>query len=148
MRKLISLVLLLSLLLLSLASCGEKEKITFGGNYYSDYDDEIYFDIVSVDYSGEYPRFNVRWFNNTALTVKYADWYTIECLVDGQWESCSLSTSENGYSLYTLGSNSMGNIQYTTKNFDISKPGSYRLRSFFSVDSTPSLRAWARFAVN
>lgn len=85
--------------------------------------------VTGIDYSGEYIKLNTVWQNTTIREVTYGAYYVIERYDDGEWINCMRSDIdfiEIAYVLSPLGNREM---TYSLEYADISKEGTYRVRS-------------------
>lgn len=95
----------------------------------------------------------VKWINHTNYEVIYGASYTIERLEDGEWVSCATVDDLVFIAIaYVLRPGQVNNETYKVSGmFDVSKAGTYRFRSDFSVDAdadeTSHLDLWAEFEI-
>lgn len=131
------------------AGCSGKENVIIPtGNYYSD-EEGIYLTIGLVDSTDEHTKLNVKWHNETDYEVIYVLPYYIEYKNGEEWTN--INTADPNYDLTEMkvAPHSTRTQVYTTAYFDVSKTGTYRLRTDCVVLATdmPSCNLWVEFEV-
>ena len=147
MKKILSLVLALITLLFCLVGCdNSKDIVLTDEDIHTDYAG-VYLTLSTVDDSGEHKKLNAVWHNETFKEVTYGEGYKIEYLEDGEWKSV-LKGEHNVSSIANLlkakGTNEKS---YSTELFDLSKEGTYRLISDFSLGDGKMYNTWVTFEV-
>ena len=147
MKKTLSLILALITLLFCLVGCNDiKDIVLTDDDIHTDYAG-VYLTLSSVDSSGEHKKLNAVWHNETFKEVIYGDGYNIEYLENDEWISVM-----NGEHIVL----SIANIlkvkdtqkkTYSTELFDLSKDGTYRLISDFSLGDGKTYNTWVTFEV-
>ena len=145
MRKSI-LVIISVILLASLTSCdfvsvfeeiivdqpSPEELFVHGGKSESEYVG-VYLTLEGAEYIDGTWRLEVRWHNETNYDVIYGAAYTIEYEDDGEWTDVTVGDVEFIEIAYSLGAHSVSGEIYTTKNFDVSREGKYRIKTEFNI---------------
>lgn len=147
MKKTLSLILALIILLFCLVGCNNsKEIVLTDEDIHTDYAG-VYLSLSSVDNSGEHKKLNVVWHNETFKEVTYGEGYNIEYLEDGEWKSV-LKGEHIVMSIgYLLKAKQTNEKSYSTELFDLSKDGTYRLISDFSLGDGKMYNTWVTFEV-
>ena len=147
MKKSLSLILALITLLFCFVGCNNsKEIVLTDEDIHTDYAG-VYFSLSSVDDSGEHKKLNVVWHNETFKEVTYGEGYNIEYLEDGEWKSV-LKGEHIVMSIgYLLKAKQTNEKSYSTELFDLSKDGTYRLISDFSLGDGKMYNTWVTFEV-
>ena len=147
MKKTLSLILALITLLFCLVGCNNsKEIVLTDEDIHTDYAG-VYLSLSSVDDSGEHKKLNVVWHNETFKEVTYGEGYNIEYLEDGEWRSV-LKGEHIVMSIgYLLKAKQTTEKSYSTELFDLSKDGTYRLISDFSLGDGKMYNTWVTFEV-
>ena len=136
MKKTLSLVLALITLLFCLVGCNNsKEIVLTDEDIHTDYAG-VYLTLSSVDDSGEYKKLNAVWHNETTKTVTYGNWFVIEKKDGGNWTEVSTADVSFTEEAYIIKPNETSEKSYTTKFADISKEGTYRVRTEFYVQES------------
>ena len=147
MKKVISLVLSLITLLFCLVGCNNsKEIVLTDEDIHTDYAG-VYLTLSSVDDSGEHKKLNAVWHNETFKEVTYGDGYKIEYLEDGEWKSVLKGEHIVMSIAYLLEAKGTKEKSYSTELFDVSKEGTYRLISDFSLGDGKMYNTWVTFEV-
>lgn len=161
MKKLIS-VLLCLLLLFSLAGCGSEkvENLTFDtakielSESHTDFEG-VDIKITNVIWNEQETKIEVDWTNDTDFEVLYGDPYSVELKEKDEWVSCQ-KTDELFFAAigYILKPGKSQKVYNLTDTFDISKAGTYRLKTDCYVynkgnDTNPTeCELWAEFTVS
>ena len=151
MKKTLSLVLALITLLFCLVGCNNsKEIVLTDEDIHTDYAG-VYLTLSSVDTSGEHKKLNAVWHNETTKTVTYGNWFVIEKKDGDNWTDVSTADVSFTEEVYIVEPNKTSEKSYTTKFADISKEGTYRVRTeFFVQESDESSKrgtTWIEFEV-
>ena len=147
MKKVISLVLSLITLLFCLVGCNNsKEIVLTDEDIHTDYAG-VYLTLSSVDDSGEHKKLNAVWHNETFKEVTYGEGYKIEYLEDGEWKSVLKGEHIVMSIAYLLEAKGTKEKSYSTELFDLSKEGTYRLISDFSLGDGKMYNTWVTFEV-
>jgi hypothetical protein len=133
MKKTLSLVLALITLLSCLSGCNNSKDIVLTDeDIHTDYAG-VYLTLSSVDSSGEHKKLNAVWHNETTMTVTYGNWFVIEMKDGDNWTDVSTADVSFTEEAYIIKANKTSEKSYTTKFADISKEGTYRVRTEFYV---------------
>ena len=151
MKKTLSLVLALITLLFCLVGCNNsKEIVLTDENIHTDYAG-VYLTLSSVDTSGEHKKLNAVWHNETTKTVTYGNWFVIEKKDGDNWTDVSTADVSFTEEAYIVEANKTSEKSYTTKFADITKEGTYRVRTEFYVqesdESSKRGTTWIEFEV-
>ena len=151
MKKTLSLVLAIITLLFCLVGCNNsKEIVLTDEDIHTDYAG-VYLTLSSVDTSGEHKKLNAVWHNETTKTVTYGNWFVIEKKDGDNWTDVSTADVSFTEEAYIVEPNKTSEKNYTTKFADISKEGTYRVRTeFFVQESDESSKrgtTWIEFEV-
>ena len=147
MKKALSLVLALITLLFCLVGCNNsKEIVLTDEDIHTDYAG-VYLSLSSVDDSGEHKKLNVVWHNETFKEVTYGEGYKIEYLEDGEWKSVLKGEHIVSSIANLLKAKGTNEKSYSTELFDLSKEGTYRLISDFSLGDGKMYNTWVTFEV-
>ena len=147
MKKTLSLVLALITLLFCLVGCNNsKEIVLTDEDIHTDYAG-VYLTLSSVDDSGEHKKLNAVWHNETFKEVTYGEGYKIEYLEDGEWKSVLKGEHIVMSIAYLLEAKDTKEKSYSTELFDLSKEGTYRLISDFSLGDGKTYNTWVTFEV-
>lgn len=152
MKKLITLSLSLLLIIPSFISCADK------GNSEGVVTDDLIFvvdDGIHTEFDGFYMELDsvgessvsVTWHNDTDLEPMFGESYTVEFLgSNGKW--VSVQKEEMMFDAIALMIPKGGELEkgYSLKSFDLSRVGTYRLRSEFHVDGE-KYSTWVEFSV-
>jgi hypothetical protein len=111
--------------------------VNLSNDIFTDYEG-VYVTLESIDTNADgHTVLNLIWHNETSKEVIYGESYFIERQEGDEW-TC---TPFEGWAFeaigYILFPNSTAEKSYSTQRFDISKSGTYRLRTSFSVDEGP-----------
>ena len=147
MKKVISLVLALITLLICIVGCNNSKDIVLTDeDIHTDYAG-VYLSLSSVDDSGEHKKLNVVWHNETFKEVTYGEGYKIEYLEDGEWKSVLKGEHIVSSIANVLKAKGTNEKSYSTELFDLSKEGTYRLISDFSLGDGKMYNTWVTFEV-
>ena len=147
MKKTLSLILALITLLFCLVGCNNSKDIVLTDKDIHTNYAGVYLSLSSVDDSGEHKKLNVVWHNETFKEVTYGEGYNIEYLEDGEWKSV-LKGEHFVMSIgYLLKAKQTNEKSYSTELFDLSKDGTYRLISDFSLGDGKMYNTWVTFEV-
>ena len=147
MKKVISLALALITLLFCLVGCNNSKDIVLTDeDIHTDYAG-VYLTLSSVDDSGEHKKLNAVWHNETFKEVTYGEGYKIEYLEDGEWKSVLKGEHIVMSIAYLLEAKGTKEKSYSTELFDLSKEGTYRLISDFSLGDGKMYNTWVTFGV-
>ena len=147
MKKTLSLVLALITLLFCLVGCNNsKEIVLTDEDIHTDYAG-VYLTLSSVDNSGEHKKLNAVWHNETFKEVTYGEGYKIEYLEDGEWKSVLKGEHIVSSIANLLKAKGTNDKSYSTELFDLSKEGTYRLISDFSLGDGKMYNTWVTFEV-
>ena len=144
MKKIISILLLLSLSMVCLCSCERSTRPIDG--IYTDYDG-VYLTIDSIDESGDYPVLNVTWHNETDQMVTFGLWYVVEYLDGDEWKNIQIADYAIPEIACMLAPGESGSQNYTTKYFNMLREGRYRVRTEFYIPELQvgTKNTWAEF---
>ena len=116
-------------------------------NIYTDYDG-VYLSVKSIDTNADgHKVFNIVWHNETSQEITYGDMYLIEYKDGDEWKDViqeNIGFIDIGY---LLEPHSTEDKSYSTQGFNISKNGTYRLRSDFSNGDGRLYNTWIEFEV-
>ena len=147
MKKTLSLVLALITLLFCLVGCdNSKDIVLTDEDIHTDYAG-VYLTLSSVDDSGEHKKLNAVWHNETFKEVTYGEGYKIEYLEDGEWKSVLKGEHIVISIAHLLKAKDTKEKSYSTELFDLSKEGTYRLISDFSLGDGKMYNTWVTFEV-
>ena len=147
MKKILSLVLALITLLFCLVGCNNSKDIVLTDeDIHTDYAG-VYLTLSSVDDSGEHKKLNAVWHNETFKEVTYGEGYKIEYLEDGEWKSVLKGEHIVSSIANLLKAKGTNEKSYSTELFDLSKEGTYRLISDFSLGDGKMYNTWVTFEV-
>ena len=147
MKKTLSLALALITLLFCLVGCNNSKDIVLTDeDIHTDYAG-VYLTLSSVDDSGEHKKLNAVWHNETFKEVTYGEGYKIEYLEDGEWKSVLKGEHIVMSIAYLLEAKGTKEKSYSTELFDLSKEGTYRLISDFSLGDGKMYNTWVTFGV-
>ena len=147
MKKTLSLVLAIITLLFCLAGCNNSKEIVLSDeDIHTDYAG-VYLTLLSVDDSGEHKKLNAVWHNETFKEVTYGEGYKIEYLEDGEWKSVLKGEHIVISIAHLLKAKDTKEKSYSTELFDLSKEGTYRLISDFSLGDGKMYNTWVTFEV-
>ena len=147
MKKTLSLILALIILLFCLVGCNNsKEIVLTDADIHTDYAG-VYLTLSSVDDSGEYKKINAVWHNETFKEVTYGEGYKIEYFEDGEWKSVLKGEHIVSSIANLLKAKGTNEKSYSTELFDLSKEGTYRLISDFSLGDGKMYNTWVTFEV-
>lgn len=147
MKKTLSLVLAFIILLFCLVGCNNsKEIVLTDKDIHTDYAG-VYLTLSSVDDSGEHKKLNAVWNNETFKEVTYGEGYKIEYLEDGEWKSVLKGEHIVSSIANLLKAKGTNEKSYSTELFDLSKEGTYRLISDFSLGDGKTYNTWVTFEV-
>ena len=147
MKKTLSLALALITLLFCLVGCNNsKEIVLTDEDIHTDYAG-VYLTLSSVDDSGEYKKINAVWHNETFKEVTYGEGYKIEYFEDGEWKSVLKGEHIVSSIANLLKAKGTNEKSYSTELFDLSKEGTYRLISDFSLGDGKMYNTWVTFEV-
>ena len=136
MKKILSLVLALITLLFCLVGCdNSKDIVLTDEDIHTDYAG-VYLTLSSVDDSGEHKKLNAVWHNETFKEVTYGEGYKIEYLQDGEWKSVLKGEHIVSSIANLLKAKGTNEKSYSTELFDLSKEGTYRVRTEFYVQES------------
>ncbi len=96
-------------------------------------EDDVFLSIAGVDYSSDSPIINIRWHNTTAYKVTFGEHYVIERLQDGGWVNVAVSDKPVIEIAIMINERSIYQKNYTTDWVDLSKNGTYRLRTEYTL---------------
>ncbi len=147
MKKLLSLALALTTFLFCLVGCdNSKDIVLTDEDIHTDYAG-VYLTLSSVDSSGEHKKLNAVWHNETFKEVTYGEGYKIEYLDNSEWKSVLKGEHYVTSIAYLLKANDTKEKSYSTELFDLSKEGTYRLISDFSLGDGEIYNTWVTFEV-
>ena len=147
MKKTLSLILALITLLFCLVGCNNSKEIMLTDeDIHTDYAG-VYLTLSSVDDSGEYKKINAVWHNETFKEVTYGEGYKIEYFEDGEWKSVLKGEHIVSSIANLLKAKGTNEKSYSTELFDLSKEGTYRLISDFSLGDGKMYNTWVTFEV-
>lgn len=136
MKKILSLVLAIITFSLCLVGCdNSKDIVLTDEDVHTDYAG-VYLTLFSVDDSGEHKKLNAVWHNETTKTVTYGNWFVIEKKDGDNWTEVSTADVSFTEEAYVVKPNKTSEKSYTTKFADISKEGTYRVRTEFYVQES------------
>ena len=146
MKKILSLVLAL-ITLFCLVGCDDSKDIVLTDeDIHTDYAG-VYLTLSTVDDSGEHKKLNAVWHNETFKEVTYGEGYKIEYLEDGEWKSVLKGEHIVSSIANLLKAKGTNEKSYSTELFDLSKEGTYRLISDFSLGDGKMYNTWVTFEV-
>ena len=91
--------------------------------------DGISLTVKSIDYTDEGIKLNTVWSNTTSFEAVYGVEYTVERYVDGDWINSMKSDVAFIEIACILSPNSENEMTYSLTHADISKEGTYRIRT-------------------
>lgn len=127
MKKVISILLTLTLTILLLTSCAGEISIS-GSKYYTDFDG-VYITIDAVEGEGNKQKLVTTWHNETEYPVTFGLWYVIEYKDGDEWENVQIVDYAIPEIACMLEPNSEVPMSYATEYFRFMREGTYRLRS-------------------
>lgn len=115
---------------------------------HTDYDG-VYLTFELLEEEDEIRIFNVTWHNETKYEVTYEEWFTIEYKRGDEWTETNIADVYFAEATHLLKANSTANKEYSTKFFDVSQNGTYRLRTNCTVyDGNKTVcNTWIEFEV-
>ena len=147
MKKTVLLLCALIIVISSLSSCGMEnifdsiiqDKSDVIGFFPLDSGSEsehlnVYLTLFDAEYIDGAWRIDVLWHNDTGRNVVYGKAYTIEYQNGEKWEDVTTADVEFIEIACIAAPYSTAKETYTTKWFDVSRAGRYRLRSSFSIE--------------
>ena len=149
MKKLLSLILLLSLLFVCIAGC-QKTNIT---NLSADEDihteyNGVYMTYKSTDTESDgHKVLNIVWHNETESDVIYGESFAIERKNGDVWEDITPKSINFIEIANLLEPRSTTPKAYSTEEFDLSQEELYRLVCSFSVANGSGYKTWVEFRV-
>ena len=147
MKKVISLALALITLLFCLVGCdNSKEIVLTDEDIHTDYAG-VYLTLTAIDDSDEHIQLKTVWHNETFKEVTYGEGYKIEYLQDGEWKSVLKGEHIVSSIANLLKAKGTNEKSYSTELFDLSKEGTYRLISDFSLGDGKMYNTWVTFEV-
>ena len=146
MKKILSLVLALITLFCLVGCDNSKDIVLTDEDIHTDYAG-VYLTLSSVDDSGEHKKLNAVWHNETFKEVTYGEGYKIEYLEDGEWKSVLKGEHIVSSIANLLKAKGTNEKSYSTDLFDLSKEGTYRLISDFSLGDGKMYNTWVTFEV-
>ena len=147
MKKTLSLILALITLLFCLVGCNNSKEIMLTDeDIHTDYAG-VYLTLSSVDDSDDHKKLNAVWHNETFKEVTYGEGYKIEHLEDGEWKSVLKGEHIVSSIANLLKAKGTNEKSYSTELFDLSKEGTYRLISDFSLGDGKMYNTWVTFEV-
>lgn len=144
MKRIISMCLILSAVLLCFSGCARA--ICPSDEIHTDYEG-VYISIKEVDESGDFPILVVEWHNESDKTIAFGLGYTIEYLDKEEWKDITVSDFAVIDIACILEPGQSGEQRYSTKYFNMLRLGDYRIRTEFYVqgDEPISGITWAEF---
>lgn len=114
---------------------------------YTDYDG-VYISVKSIDTDADgHKVFHIVWHNDTSHEITYGEMYSIEFKDGAEWKGVSQGEIYFTTIGYLLKPHSTANKSYSSQRFDISKNGTYRLLSNFSIGDGRQYKTWIEFEV-
>lgn len=147
MKKLFTLLVSICFALLVCASCAIGNKVILPTyRYHTDYAG-VYILIDSVDNTGKNSVLQVEWHNETDYEVSYAMPYQIEYKDGDEWVNIQTEDLNYAYEEITIAPQSITMEEYSTAGFDLSKTGTYRLRTNCTIltDDAQGCVLWVEF---
>lgn len=132
MKKMLSLALVLSMVILCFSGCSFTIQPT--EEVYTDCEG-VYITIDSIDESGDHPTLKVTWHNETEDTVLFGLGYTIEYLDGEEWKNIQITDFAIPEIACILGAGESGEQSYTTKYFNMLRPGTYRIKVEYNIQA-------------
>lgn len=125
-----------------------KKQFVSNGNSHSDVEG-VFVVVDSINYYRDKTTLKVSWNNKTKHKVLYGAMFGIERLVDGKWIDCSIEDNVFALIGYSLNENeSVKNEYLLTDMFDISKSGTYRFCSDYSLlGDEKECSVWTEFVI-
>ncbi len=158
-KILLSTVILATLVILTSCLLADNEGtsiVLISANGSHSTNEDVYISIDTIDNYDDptkIPSLNVTWHNKHWNDVTYGNWFVIEYKNGDEWTDVSIADVSFEEVSHFLRSYSESAETYTTKFADISKVGTYRLRTEFYVydqksdtESTHGI-TWAEFEV-
>lgn len=104
--------------------------------------------VESIDngYVPEYKKLYATWHNETDIEVSYEPRYFIEYADESGWVSVQTSAIDWITELRILPSGQTQSAVFSTEGFDISKPGTYRVRQNFKIGNA-TFHAYFEFVI-
>lgn len=141
MRRIIAISALLSMLLVTVTGCLKPDTDSDGsmpdnrgirisqGEY--DVEAPVFLTIQGVDYSGDSPIIGIIWHNTTRYKISFGERYIIERFENGEWVNAAICDKAFPEIALMLKEHGVYNKSYPTNWVDISKEGTYRLRTSY-----------------
>ena len=149
MKKVISILLTLTITILLLTSCTGKISIN-DSKYYTDFDG-VYITIDAVEVEGNKQKLATTWHNETEYPVVFGYAYDIQYSVNGEWERVIKKDFGIIEIACVIDPKGTADMTYNTEYFDLSRAGTYRLIVDFYVQTGSELNnhgnTYAEFAV-
>lgn len=148
MKRLLSTILVLTLTLLCFSGCSAEINAT--DEHYTDYEG-VYITLDGIDTAADRgPVLKVIWHNETDKYISFGLWYTIEYLDGEEWVNIQIADFSIPEIACTLEAGQTVMQGYSTKYFNMLRPGIYRIRTEFYVpdENIGSQSAWATFEVS
>ena len=144
MRKSVSISLVLAMVMLCFSGCALM--ISPSDEIHTDYEG-VYISINGVDDSADAPVLVVMWHNNSEETVTFSLNYVIEFFDGEEWKNIQIADFAIIDIACVLEPGQSGEHRYSTKYFNMLRPGLYRIRTDFYVqgDEMKSGVTWAEF---
>ena len=144
MKRSVSIALVLAMVMLCFSGCALT--ISPSGEIHTDYEG-VYISISGVDDSGDAPVLVVMWNNYSDETIAFGMHYTIEYFDGEEWKNIQIADFAVIEIACILEPGHSGEHRYSTKYFNMLRPGSYRIRTDFYVqgDEPKSGSTWAEF---
>ncbi|MBR5143431.1 MAG: hypothetical protein IKW53_00110 [Clostridia bacterium] len=133
MKRILSLLLIFSLTVLCFTACGGRHIVGFGKAEMNTTYDGVYITLDEVNQSADSTRLSVTWHNETDEYITFGLGYTIEYLDGEEWKDVQIRDFAIIEIACQLNPHSEGQQSYSTQYFNLSAPGSYRIRTEFYV---------------
>lgn len=151
MKRMVAIGIVWITLLLCLTGCnGSYEILLADGQSHTEHSG-VYLTLSSVDSSGEYRKLVALWHNETSQTVTFGNWFVIERKEGEDWINVTTADVCFTEEAYLLEPGSTREKSYTTEYADLSREGTYRVRTEYSLqngdDAFNSGMTWVEFEV-
>lgn len=132
MKKVTSLVLMLTLVLMLVGCTGEI--VISEGEHFTDFDG-VYITIDSVEGEGKEQQLVTTWHNESEKVVVFGYAYSIEYSKDGEWEQVLKKDFAVIEMACVVEPQNIAEMNYKTEYFNLSREGTYRLLVEFYVQT-------------
>lgn len=147
MKKWLAVLLSICAALIACTSCAIGNNVIVPTYHYHTDHTGVYILVDAVDNTGESAVLQVEWHNETAYEVVYAMPYQIEYKDGDEWINIQTEDLNYSYEEITIAPQSIAMEEYSTAGFDLSKMGTYRLRTKCTIltDEAQGCVLWVEF---